>query len=225
VLTHASRPPASWQAGDVRQKMKLLIAFLVFAFASALFAAKAEIEAVTCSIKKVLPPQGWSIDDCVNTLVITGPKVRTLFLVSLPYMPDQKKLWREYARSERVKVIIRFQGRISDDDLRELKQLQARFQEAMDRVNQGIDHMGKDGDEHVCEFGFVRLPDFRTSSSSIFVSDNIAGRSEVPLIAVDPATIREVVHGIYQAIEVYCRKDAESPKRKEVPVSFPERKK
>lgn len=214
----------AWHTCSVSRRMKPLIAFLVFALAPVLIAAGAEIDALAGSIKKVLPTHGWRLEDYADTLVISGPEVRTLFLVSLPYMPDRKKLWREFSRSERVKVIVHFQGRISDDDLRELEQLQVRFRAAMDRVNQRIDHMGKDRDEHVCEFGFVRLPDFRTSSSSIFVSDNIAGRSEVPLVAVDPEAIRDVVHRIYQAIEVFCRNDAETLHKRMEPESSPERK-
>ncbi len=203
--------------------MKLLIVFLVLTFATNLSAAETEVDALSSRIKKELPDRGWRIDNLVSSLVITGPKVRTLSLCSLPPMID-KKLWRELSSSVRVEIVINLQGRILDDDLRQLEQTQTRFRETMDRVNHEIDHLGKDGHAHVREFGFVRLPDFRSPSSSIFVSDNIAGRSELPMIGVDPESVRDVVHKIYQAIEVYCREEADSPLAKKEPATVPERK-
>ena len=147
------------------------------------------------------------MNDSGSSLVIIGPKVRTLWQVNLPYEPDIAKLWREHSITERVEVVIEFQGRISDDDLAELRRLREQFDKVMDHVNHGIDHMGRDGDEHVRRFGFVRLPDFRSPSSSVFVSDNVDARVKLPALAVDPDGVRQIVRNIYRVVDAYCKKD------------------
>jgi hypothetical protein len=109
-------------------------------------------------------------------------------------------------------VVIEFQGRISDKDLAGLQNLQKQFGEIMDRVNHGIDHLGRDGDVHVRKFGFIRLPNYRSSSSSLFVSDNVAAQENSPLL-VDPDSVQGVVRKVYGVIESWCRNGSDSAKK------------
>ena len=180
---------------------------------SAISGLGAETNALAGKIKAILPDRAWTIEDRSYSIVIKGPEVKTLWQVSLP-AHDKQELWRDYSTTQRVEIVIEYQGPISDEDVAEVQNLKERFEKVMKRVNLGMDKSkGKGGDVHVRRFGFVRLPDYRSSSYSLFVSDNVAARGNSPL-AVDPDAVRETVRKIYGVIEDYCKSEVDSVKKR-----------
>jgi hypothetical protein len=189
--------------------MKTFLLLLLLPFLTAISALCEETNALAGQIKAILPDRSWSITDRGDLLTITGPKVKTLWPVNLPPEPDQQKLWRDHSTEQQVLVTIEFQAPISDEDVTKLQNLKEQFEKIMQHANRGIDHLGRDGDMHVRKFGFVRIPDYRSASSSLFVFDNVAARGNSPL-AVNPDAVQETVRKIYGVIEKYCKSDADS---------------
>jgi hypothetical protein len=192
--------------------MKTFLLLLLLPFLTAIPAPCEQTNALGDQIKAILPDRAWSITNQGDSLMITGPEVKTLWLVNLPYEPDQQKLWRDYSTTERVMVTIEFQAPISDEDFAKLQNLKEQFEKIMQDANRGIDHLGRDGDMHVRKFGFVRIPDYRSASASLFVSDNVAARGNSP-VAVHPDAVQETVRKIYGVIERYCKSDSDSGKK------------
>ena len=187
--------------------MKALVTFLFFV--TALLVHGTETNSLNGRITAILPDRNWSIHEEGNSLVITGPRVKTLLMMNLP-PEDWQELWRDYSTTVRVEVDIEFQSPISDEDFTELQNLKRRFDNIRNRM---LESKGptKD-DEYVREFGFIRLPDYRSSSASLFVSDNVAARGDSPL-EVDPDSVREIVRKIYGVVEDYCKRDIDSAKK------------
>lgn len=130
-----------------------------------------EVDDLAVSIRSVLPKGGWTVESRVTSLVVSGPKVKMIWPVSLPREPEEK-LWRDYARSERIEMVIKFQRRVSDSDLAELQKLRDLFGQVTER---GVDRTTKDWGDQIEDFGFIRLPNYRSASASIFVRRNTDG--------------------------------------------------
>jgi hypothetical protein len=214
VLCHISGVlgPSRVSAAHSPINMKTLLLCLFLPFLTAIPASCEETNVLAGQIKAILPDRDWTIADRGDVLKVTGPEVKTLWQVNLPPEPDEQKLWRDYATTQRVEVYIEFQGPISDEDVAKLKNLKEQFEKIMQHANRGINNQGRDGDMHVRKFGFVRIPDYRSSSASLFVSDNVAAGGNSPL-AVDPAAVQKTVRKIYGIIERYCKSDTDSAKK------------
>jgi hypothetical protein len=182
--------------------IKHLCLSLVLTLAPMLAKAEDENRALVAGIREVLPKKGWSLRDTGSEIVILGPKVKTLYMVSLP-MGSDTNLWRDYARTERVEVTIHFQARILRKDIAELREIQARLASILEPGDREINHKRKDQDEHIRDFGFVRLPDYWSDRTSVFVQDNVGGRFPMEgwPISVKPRKVYDIVNAIYRILE------------------------
>jgi hypothetical protein len=161
--------------------MKMARLSLCLLFVLGARALGAEIDDLAASICGLLPNKGWTVESRVTSLAIIGPKVKMIWPGSLPFESDEK-LWREYAQSERVEMIIKFQRGVSDSDLVELRRLRDRFDQV---TESGVDRKKKDWGEQIEDFGFIRLPDYRSASASIFVQRNTDGYWVRPVEVLD----------------------------------------
>ena len=114
--------------------------FLIIVIASVVGKAADDNKVLAMAIREVLPKQGWDVRDSEGEIRISGPKVKTLFRVGLP-MESESKLWRAYARTERVEVRIIFQARIRQKDLAELRELRDHLGSIVSPGNREINHL------------------------------------------------------------------------------------
>jgi hypothetical protein len=180
---------ASDRFNNTVRHMKLCPIFLVLLI-GATSAIASDLETLCEAIKPVLPSKEWTIKLSTNELVILGPKILILNPVNLPGAVDEE-LWRKYSIKERFEMTVRKQNHLSPQDVDELRLLRDRFYEITKRRGVVVHR----GNEDVTEFGYVRLPEYQSSSASFFVKRNVEGQ------IVRPASIKEVVGKIDKVVE------------------------
>jgi hypothetical protein len=116
-------------------------------------------------------PQGWVIENKEESLEISGPEIRAVWPVSLPPLSTEE-IWRDYSLAIQVHISIRFQAAISDKDLEELRILRDRFEDISHR---GAIKKRKDWSNAIKEYGFIRLPDYKSKTETLFVHNNTDG--------------------------------------------------
>lgn len=117
-------------------------------------------------------PKNWVVEDRITSLEILGPEVPALWPISLPGSSSDEEIWREFATPLKIRLSIRFQERLPDKDVAELRKMRDRFNEITEKAaNQQL----KEWDKTIKEYGFIRLPDFQSDAAAIFVDSNTRG--------------------------------------------------
>ena len=131
-----------------------------------------EIDALKQSLEQKLP-KGWIVENRVNELVVMGPKVQAIWPVSLPSNdPTDETLWRDLSIVLQVTISIKWQDRLSDSKLDELRDVQQKYNEIMKNAKSSGT---KSALSNTMEYGALHLPDYLSKDSAIFVHNNIAG--------------------------------------------------
>ncbi len=125
------------------------------------------------ALERVLP-KGWMIENRVASFEIIGPEVRVLSTLSRPPEPEDV-LWKKYSLPIKVQLTIDFQARLPDKALAELRIMRDRLRELTEMA---ADKHRKDWGYSIQEYGVIKLPDFQSATTSIFVKNNI-GRQRV----------------------------------------------
>jgi len=97
---------------------------------------------------------------------------------------EDEDLWREFSQPEQIHITITFQARLPDKDLEELRKLRERLKELTERA---ANRMLKGWDDTIIKYGFIRLPDYLSATSAIFIeknTDNVWIKPKEPLEVV-----------------------------------------
>ena len=146
--------------------------FLVHvSIASERAAKEAEIADLQEKLSQILP-KNWVVKEHKNGLEIIGPEVPALNPISLPGSASDQEIWREYAIPLKIHLSIHFQERLPDKDLAELRRMRDRFRTL---TEQAANRQLKEWDNTIKEYGYIRLPDFQSADSAIFLNSNTSG--------------------------------------------------
>jgi hypothetical protein len=116
-------------------------------------------------------PDGWKIEGKSSELNITGPEVKVLSPISLPTLPAEV-LWRNHSRTVQVQITIKSQAKLHEGDLAKLRQLRKQLREITERA---ADRRVKGWSDTIKEYGYIRLPDYESPASGLFVSSSLSG--------------------------------------------------